>query len=298
MFFPRLQVLRSGTLVITSVSRDDAGNYTCTATNVHGKASSSGRLIVLRKPEFYRAPPELIHTSVFENLTLECEAYTDPLLDMAYYWRQNGLRIHLDDNSYLRNLAYMQGYDPDYYFRSKSKRLEPDLYQVTNERRFSNLLDFVAMRLPPFQKGYRPGHLRIPNVTLSDSGVYECVAKTPVATIAIETIIIVRGPPGPPGGISAVDLTSTAARLRWTDGASNGREIIMYSIEGKTHWSNVWRVVAHNVTAAIIDRRNNRREYKLADVLSPWSTYTFRVRAYNELGYGEYSAPSPQVGKI
>ena len=48
-------------------------------------------------------------------------------------------------------------------------------------------------------KGYRQGHLRIVNVTLADSGVYECVAKTPVASISISTTLNVLGPPGPPG---------------------------------------------------------------------------------------------------
>uniref|UniRef100_A0A2P2HWX5 Contactin-like n=1 Tax=Hirondellea gigas TaxID=1518452 RepID=A0A2P2HWX5_9CRUS len=291
----RLQVLRSGTLVITSVSRDDAGNYTCTATNIYGSASSSGRFIVLRKPEFYRAPPEFIRTNVHENLTLECEAYTDPVLDMAYYWRQNGLRIHMDDRMYLRNLAYIQGYDLDYYFRSQSKRLDPDLYQVSNVRRVSNLLDFVTMRNPPFQRGYRRGHLRIPNVTLSDAGIYECVAKTPVATIAVETVITVDGPPGPPGGITAVDVTSTSARVRWTDGASNGRPILFYSIEGRTQWTKKWIIVANDITAHIISKLNGRQEYQLGDTLSPWAIYTFRVKAYNELGYGEYSTASPRV---
>lgn len=291
----RTEVLRSGTLVITSVSREDAGNYTCTATNVYGSSSSSGRLIVLRRPEFYRAPPETVRTSVRQNLTLECEAYTDPLLDMAYYWRQNGLRIHTDDHTYLRNLAYMQGYDPDYYFRSRSKLLDPNLYRVSSSRRVSNLLDFVNLREPPFEKGYRPGHLRIPNVTLSDAGVYECVAKTPVATIAVETIILVDGPPGPAGGVTAVDLTSTTARVRWTDGATNGRPILFYSIQGRTQWTKEWVTVAHNVTAEVLDRRNGRKEYQLPSVLSPFAIYSFRVKALNELGYGAYSAPSPQV---
>ncbi|KAF2368731.1 Fibronectin type III [Trinorchestia longiramus] len=292
----RTEVLKSSTLVITSVTRDDAGNYSCTATNVYGSASSSGRLIVLRRPEFYRAPPEIIRTSVQENVILECEAYTDPILDMAYYWRQNGLRIHTDDRTYLRNLAYMQGYDPDYIFRKRAKQqMDRNLYQVSSSRRVSNLLDFVNLREPPFEKGYRPGHLLIPNVTLSDSGVYECVAKTPVATIAVETIITVDGPPGPPGGVTAVDVTSTMARVRWTDGASNGRPIQMYSIQGRTHWTKQWRTVAHNVTAKIINKQNSRREYQLESVLSPWSVYSFRLKAFNELGYGEYSAPSPQV---
>ncbi|KAA0195696.1 hypothetical protein HAZT_HAZT002034 [Hyalella azteca] len=312
----RTEILRSGMLVITSVTREDAGNYTCTATNAYGSASSSGRLIVLIRPEFYRAPPETILTSVRENVTLECEAYTDPLLDMAYYWRQNGLRIHTDDDTYLRNLAYMQvNIVANLAYMQVTVVANLVYMQVTV---VANLVymqvtsSFVVLTWPfidiMLPQGYRPGYLRIPNVTLSDAGVYECVAKTPVATIAVETIITVHGPPGPPvtfsfvkGGVTAVDVTSTTARIRWTDGASNGRPILMYSIQGRTQWTQQWVTVAHNVTAEvrpeglIVDRRNNRREHLLDSVLSPWAIYTFRVKAYNELGYGEYSALSPQV---
>ena len=291
----RRQVLKGGTLVISPVSREDYGNYTCTATNLYGSSSSSGRLVVLRRPEFYRSPPEIIQTSVMENLTLECESYYDPVLDMAYYWRHNGLRIHMDDHTYLRNLAYMQGYDPDYYFKSRAKLLDRDLYQVSHTRRVSDLLEFVTMREPPYERGYRAGHLRIPNVTLADAGVYECVAKTPVATIAIMTTLMVNGPPGSPGGVTAIDLTSTSAIVRWTNGASNGRPILRYTIEGRTQWSNEWKTVADNVTADVADRSNGRYQFKLNDTLSPWATYSFRVKAYNVLGYGEFSAPSPKV---
>lgn len=60
------------------------------------------------KPEFYRSPPEEVIASMGDNITLECEAYTDPVLDKSYVWRHNGLRIDVDDTEFLRNLAYMQ----------------------------------------------------------------------------------------------------------------------------------------------------------------------------------------------
>lgn len=55
--------------------------------------------------------------------------------------------------------------------------------------------DFISTN----SQGYRAGHLRIINLTLEDAGIYECVAKTPVAKIAISTSLTIHGPPGPPG---------------------------------------------------------------------------------------------------
>ena len=43
-----------------------------------------------------------------------------------------------------------------------------------------------------------------------------------------------------------------------------------------------------------MDRYNGRKEAVLENVLSPFTTYEFRVSAYNELGYGPPSAPTPQ----
>lgn len=42
------RILENGNLVINSVSRDDEGVYTCTASNNLGMDESRGRLIVLR----------------------------------------------------------------------------------------------------------------------------------------------------------------------------------------------------------------------------------------------------------
>lgn len=43
------RILENGNLIIKSVSRDDEGVYTCTASNELGIDESKGRLIVLRK---------------------------------------------------------------------------------------------------------------------------------------------------------------------------------------------------------------------------------------------------------
>jgi hypothetical protein len=45
----RRRILENGNLIISPVSRDDAGLYTCTASNTYGSDESKGRLIVLRK---------------------------------------------------------------------------------------------------------------------------------------------------------------------------------------------------------------------------------------------------------
>lgn len=45
----RRRILDNGNLIIRPVSRDDAGVYSCSASNMYGNDESSGRLIILRK---------------------------------------------------------------------------------------------------------------------------------------------------------------------------------------------------------------------------------------------------------
>ena len=41
-----------------------------------------------------------------------------------------------------------------------------------------------------------------------------------------------------------------------------------------------------------------RRQYKLTAGLSPYAAYSFRVAAYNNLGLGEWSDPSPTYNTL
>lgn len=240
----RRRILENGNLIISPVSRDDGGLYTCGAQNLYGSDESSGRLIILRGPRFDQRMVPLISTSVAQDIELRCQAYSEEILDVAYIWTHNGLRIR----------------DADI------QRRRMDIHG---------------------------GMLNIWNATFAEAGDYECIVKSAVGRISSRTTVIIRGPPGPPGGVQVMKVTRTSATIEWTDGADNGRPIIMYTISGCTNWNKTWVDIVQNITAREINRNNGRKEAQIENVLSPWSRYEFRVKASNDLGYGPLSAPSP-----
>ncbi|XP_013200303.2 contactin [Amyelois transitella] len=86
-------ITETGNLIIRQLSRDDEGVYTCVAKNKYGTDESRGRLIVLRAPRFIdRLPPRIV-TQVNQVLFLHCQADVDPMLDRAYLWNHNGIRV-------------------------------------------------------------------------------------------------------------------------------------------------------------------------------------------------------------
>lgn len=155
-----------------------------------------------------------------------------------------------------------------------------------------------------FRRGYLDGYMRIYNITDAEAGTYECVVDTAVGTIYASSDVIVHGPPGPPGGVSALALTSISGTIVWTDGAIYGRQIMTYRIEGKTDHNSTWVILADRVIGEEIQhlgaraKIHGRRQYILKDKLSPYSAYQFRIAAYNDLGMGQYSETSPQYNTL
>ena len=155
-----------------------------------------------------------------------------------------------------------------------------------------------------FRRGYLDGYMTIENITYAEAGKYECAVDTAVGTIFATSEVIVHGPPGPPGGVSALDLQSTSGMIVWTDGVIYGRQINGYRIEGRTDHNQTWVVLADKVIAGeykLVGARaqiHGRRQYELKDKLSPFAAYQFRIAAYNELGMGEFSEASPQYNTL
>ncbi|XP_023243546.1 contactin-like isoform X1 [Centruroides sculpturatus] len=89
----RFRIKDNGYLHIESARFLDEGIYTCEATNRYGSAKSSGRLVVLPYPSLREFPPRTMTAKINTNLTLKCEARVSPLLEVAYIWYLNGLRI-------------------------------------------------------------------------------------------------------------------------------------------------------------------------------------------------------------
>lgn len=245
------QMLDNGNLIISPVSRNDEGLYTCTASNELGMDESRGRLIVLHGPRLTEPLQPQLLTSVGRDISLYCSAETEEMLDIAYLWNHNGLR--LKDDSYTDQI----------------QRVRVD-----------------------------GGSLFIANATFADAGLYECVVKSAVGRITSRCNVIIQGPPGPPGGLQVTNIQRSTATLQWTDGATHGHPALSYSVNARTVHNRTWVNVTRDnmlVYAREIDRNTGRRQLQLEDgVLAPWSTYEFRVAAWNELGLGAYSAQSPR----
>ena len=87
---------------------------------------------------------------------------------------------------------------------------------------------------------------------------------------------------------SQLDLKS--GTLIWTDGAIYGAEICFYRIEGRTQHNSTWVVLADMVQAENHELGDGivihgRREFFLNNKLSPYSSYEFRVAAYNKYSF-------------
>ncbi len=134
--------------------------------------------------------------------------------------------------------------------------------------------------------------LEIHNLTLLDSGTYECIAKSAVNQISTRTELLVLGPPGMPGGVRVIEIKKKDAVIEWIDGSSNGRPIMYYNVLARTNWNKTWVNVTEGIIGTEIDRYTSR---KRADInnLTPYCSYEFAVAAVNDLGIGPQSAPSP-----
>ena len=150
--------------------------------------------------------------------------------------------------------------------------------------------EFEEQKNERFEANYN--ELTITNITLLDSGNYECVAKSAVNQISSKSEVIVMGPPGMPGGIRVIDINKKEATLEWIDGATNGRPILFYNILGRTNWNKTWVNITEGVEGQEVDRYNGRRRAEIEN-LTPYCSYEFSVAAVNDLGVGQQSHPSP-----
>lgn len=138
--------------------------------------------------------------------------------------------------------------------------------------------------------GSSNGELLIKNAQLKHAGRYTCTAQTPIDNVTASAHLVVRGPPGAPGGVRVVNKTDKSVTLQWSRGADNHSPISKYTIEYRDSFSkDVWKTASTSPP----DVEGNEEMATVID-LSPWTEYEFRVIATNTLGTGEPSSPSPK----
>uniref|UniRef100_A0A4W5QUR0 Contactin 1 n=1 Tax=Hucho hucho TaxID=62062 RepID=A0A4W5QUR0_9TELE len=139
--------------------------------------------------------------------------------------------------------------------------------------------------------GGSSGELVIKNTQLNHSGRYTCTAQTPVDNVSASADLVVRGPPGPPGGVRVEEIRNKSVRLIWSRGADNHSPISKYTVQCRDSFSQEdWR----DATTSPPDVEGNAEAAMVVD-LFPWTEYEFRVIATNTLGTGDPSSPSPKV---
>uniref|UniRef100_A0A4W6E7W3 Contactin-2 n=1 Tax=Lates calcarifer TaxID=8187 RepID=A0A4W6E7W3_LATCA len=134
------------------------------------------------------------------------------------------------------------------------------------------------------------GDLLIVNTQLSQAGMYTCTAQTVVDSASASAKLVVRGPPGPPGGLLVKNVAETSVELRWSRGYDNHSPIGKYIIMGRSSISSQWKKMR-------TDPANIEGNAESARVigLMPWMDYEFQVIASNILGSGEPSMPSHTI---
>nr|XP_008533929.1 PREDICTED: LOW QUALITY PROTEIN: contactin-2-like [Equus przewalskii] len=134
------------------------------------------------------------------------------------------------------------------------------------------------------------GDLTILNAQLRHGGKYTCMAQTVVDSVSKEATVLVRGPPGPPGGVVVRNVGDTTVQLSWSRGFDNHSPIAKYTLQARTPPAGKWKQVRTNPA-------NVEGNAETAQVLglTPWTDYEFRVLASNILGTGEPSGPSSKI---
>ncbi|XP_037535094.1 contactin-2 [Nematolebias whitei] len=134
------------------------------------------------------------------------------------------------------------------------------------------------------------GDLLIVGAQLSQAGAFTCTAQTVVDSAASSAKLVVRGPPGPPGGLLVKNVAETSVELRWSRGYDNHSPIGRYIITGRSSLSSEWKKMRTEPV-------NIEGNAELARVIGlvPWMDYEFQVIASNILGSGEPSIPSHTI---
>ncbi|KAM8972050.1 contactin-1 [Pelodytes ibericus] len=132
--------------------------------------------------------------------------------------------------------------------------------------------------------------LIIRNTQLKHAGRYICTAQTIVDNSSTSAELVVRGPPGPPGGVIVAEIRDTYVKLTWSSGSDNHQPISKYIIQAKSSLYDEWK----DAKTEIPTIEGNMETAKVIDLI-PWMDYEFRIIATNTLGMGEPSLPSPKI---
>ncbi|XP_059401688.1 contactin-1a-like [Carassius carassius] len=248
----RIFIWPDGSLELLNITKSDEGRYTCFAENNRGRANSSGSLSVTDATKITLAPSNT-DVSVGKSAKMECATSHDPTLDLTFIW---SLNTHVIDFER----------DREHYERKMDVNQDG-------------------------QTGTSSSELLISNTQLKHAGHYSCTAQTPVDNVTASAELVVRGPPGPPGGVRVDEVMTSSVRVTWSHGTDNLSPISKYNVQYRdVREQQDWR----EASTSPVNVEGNAEMASVIN-LTPWTEYEFRVIATNTLGTGPPSDPSPKI---
>uniref|UniRef100_A0A8C7SZX3 Contactin 1 n=1 Tax=Oncorhynchus mykiss TaxID=8022 RepID=A0A8C7SZX3_ONCMY len=315
----------SHTLFTLALTFKDSGMYQCIAENRHGVIYANAELRVIAcAPTFEHNPVKWrILGAKNGRVVIECKPKAAP--KPSFSWSKgtellfNSTRVLIWEDGSLEILNVTEADEGRYTCFAENNRGKANStgslsitgkLQTHNARTHArahthththepctmavgSTWDIIAcicfVRFPNYKHVH--GELLIKNTQLKHSGRYTCTAQTPVDNVTASANLVVRGPPGSPGGVRVEEIRDKSVRLIWSRGTDNHSPISKYTIQCRDSFSQEdWR----DATTSPPDVEGNAESATVVD-LFPWTEYEFRVIATNTLGTGDPSSPSPKV---
>ncbi|NXA30355.1 DCC protein, partial [Ibidorhyncha struthersii] len=259
----KYSLLAGSNLLISNVTDDDSGTYTCVVTYKNENSSGSAELSVMVPPWFLIRPSNLY---AYESMDIEFECAVAGKPVPTVEWIKNGEVVIPSDyfqivgGSNLRILGLVKSDEGFYQCVAEN--------EAGNAQASAQLIipePAVATTAPPA----RPD-TPVPPASLTDS------SPSPSAVPSSSVL------PSAPRDVVPVLVSSRFVRLSWRPPAEARGSIQTYTVFFSRDGVNRERAVNTSQSGTLQLTVGN---------LKPEETYTFRVVAYNEWGPGESSQP-------
>uniref|UniRef100_A0A8C1Z5T8 Contactin-3 n=1 Tax=Cyprinus carpio TaxID=7962 RepID=A0A8C1Z5T8_CYPCA len=253
----KYSLLSASNLLISSVTDDDSGTYTCVAHNKQQNISASCELSVLVPPQFLSYPS---NTYAYESTDIEMECAVTGNPQPTVRWVKNGEAVIPSDyfqivGGHLQILGLV--------------RSDEGFYQCIAESEAGNSQAMAQLIL------LQPGkiqHHSAPPLPRTSSLTY----SSPPPPVSPSSGVL----PSAPRDVAPVLVSSRFVRLGWRPPEETRGTVLTYTVFFSEEGINRERSV--NVTEA------EGLQLTVSN-LRPEATYSFRVVAYNEQGPGESS---------
>ncbi|XP_025407502.1 neuroglian-like [Sipha flava] len=312
----------SNSITITSLIKNDTGNYGCNATNSLGYVYKDVYINVLALAPEITEPPHNVETVDGRPVNLECKHSGVPKPDVK--WTRNNIELTGGRYSTLENgnlqISEVGFTDAGNYTCIVTNKYgtanasgtltvkehtkitaEPEDYEVvagsmatfhctaTADRSLHLNIDWLA-KDEPIHFDTEPRFVKTNDYSMTitktnelDSGMYTCLARTELDQATASAMLVVQDKPNPPQ-LLGITCNKKDTAVKWQPKGDNRSPILRYIIEYNTTFaSDSWSVASDNVPAS-------DQTYIVS--MTPWANFTFRVIAVNKIGRSQPSLHS------